>query len=220
MNCQTLRRSPLLRLLTKSLLASAVVWAAMVLLAPAAHADIIKIEGDGSCPGNIGAGLCNGSNPFSMSAFLNGSLQFHINVPVLGGTEEWVLINDTGHAITSFSFVFSGSTANNAQCQIANSQSDTVANWLNSCSIVDSLGHTTTLGGAQIGGGGQYFTPNATITFGGPGIPIGESFNLDFVSMQGTGTASVPTPEPSSLLLLGAGLSGMAAIKRKWMSRK
>ena len=101
-----------------------------------ASADIFKIEGPGSCPGNIGAGLCNGSVPFSLSLFLNGSLTLNINVPVLGGTEEWVFINDTGHAVTDLSFIFNGSYANNASCQIANSHGATVTNWFNACSIV------------------------------------------------------------------------------------
>src|SRR5260370_6301347 len=133
---------------------------ATFIVAPAAHADIIKIEGPDSCPGNIGAGICNGSNPFSLTGFLNGTVTFDINVPVLGGTEEWVLKNDTGSAITSFTFLFTGSTANNASCQIANSHSVTVTNWLNSCSISDSAGHTTALGGTQIGGAGQILTPS------------------------------------------------------------
>lgn len=202
-----------LRLVAKVLTAGAVALAASFLLVPRAHADIIKIEGPATCPGNIGSGLCNGSVPFSLSGFLSGAVTFNINVPLLGGTEEWVLKNDTGHTVTSFSFVFTGSQADNALCQIANSNSVTVTNWLTACTIVDSLGHTTSLGGTQIGGGGQFFVPPAIISFSGPGIPDGASFNLDFVSMQGTGTASVP--EPSTLSLLGSGLISVGVLLRK-----
>jgi hypothetical protein len=216
---QTIRGSVLRKILAQSLMAGAVALA-IAIVAPSAHADIIKIEGPDSCPGNIGAGICNGSNPFSLTGFLNGSVTFTINVATLGGTEEWVLKNDTGSAITSFTFVFTGSTANNAACQIANSHGATVTNWLDSCSISDSAGHTTALGGTQIGGGGQFFTPTATITFAGGGIPNGASFNLDFVSMQGAGTASTSVPEPSSLLLLGTGLSSMAGLWRRRKLRK
>ena len=205
---------PLLRFLSKSLMAIAAVLMVSVLLTPTARADIFKIEGPSPCPGNIGSGLCNGSTPFSLTGFLDGSVTFNINVPVLGGTEEWVLQNDTGQTLTSFSFVFNGSVADNASCQIANSHGVTLTNSSNSCSIVDSLGHTTSLGGTQIGGGGQFFTPAATITFGGLSIGANSSFNLDFVSMQGTGTAG-NVPEPSSALLLGAGLCSVAGIRRR-----
>ncbi len=130
-----------------------------------------------------------------------------------------MLINDTGHAVTSFSFVFTGSQADNASCQIANSHSITVTSWLNACSIVDSLGHTTSLGGTQIGGGGQFFVPPGTITFAGPGIPNGASFNLDFVSMQGTGSTS-PVPEPATLTLFGSGLIAVGMSVRKRLRSK
>jgi hypothetical protein len=207
---QSVARPPLLKLL--AIVGTLAI--ATLLLAPSANADIFKIEGPASCPGNIGSGLCNGNVPFSLTGFLNGSVTFNINVPLLGGTEEWVLQNDTGSTLTSFMFVFSGSQANNASCQIANSHGATLTNASNFCSIVDSLGHTTSLGGTQIGGGGQFFTPAATITFGGLNIASGASFNLDFVSMQGTGTTPV-VPEPSTLLQLGSGAVGLIGVIRR-----
>ncbi|HWZ31103.1 MAG TPA: PEP-CTERM sorting domain-containing protein [Bryobacteraceae bacterium] len=199
---------------SKVLSAAAAVFGALFLFAPRVRADIFKIEGPGDCPGNIGAGLCNGNDPFSLVSFLSGAITFQPN----NGTSEWVLINDTGHLVTSFSFAFNGfngnnAVANNATCQIANSHAVTVMNdWLNGCSIVDSLGQTTHLGGAQI----NNMTPPATITFTGPGIPIGARFNLDFVSMQGQGIAST-VPEPSTVTLLGIGLAlvGLSVRKRR-----
>jgi hypothetical protein len=186
-----------------------VLFFAVSVMPTVSHADIFKIEGPATCPGNIGSGLCNGSVPFSFTDFRNGTITFNIDVPLLGGTEEWVLINDTGSTLTNFSFVFSGSQANNASCQIANSHGATLVNPSSQCSIVDSLGHTTSLGKTQIGGGGQYFTPDATITFSGLNIANGASFNLDFVSMQGTGTVT-SVPEPNSLVLLSTSIAGLA----------
>jgi len=201
-----------LKFLSKSLLTVVAALMVSVLLTPTARADIFKIEGPGPCPGNIGAGLCNGSTPFSLTSFLNGGTTFD----TANGTFEWVLQNDTGQTLTNFSFVFNGSVADNASCQIANSHGATLTNPSNTCSIVDSLGHTTSLGGTQIGGGGQFFTPAATITFGGLSIASGASFDLDFVSMQGTGTAT-GVPEPASLLLLCSGLGSVAGF---WRRRK
>jgi hypothetical protein len=67
--------------------------------------------------------------------------------------------------------------ANNGSCQIAGGATA----FFSACMIKDSLGHTTTLGGAQV----NNLTFPAVISFGGP-PDFGQTFQLEFVSMQGS----------------------------------
>jgi hypothetical protein len=174
---------------------SVVTLGAFLLLTPHAHADIIEVEAATSCPGSLGGGLCNGSQPYNLSALL-----VLLSAPnsIGAGTQKYVVFNNIGNTF-SFSLTSTGQNstgiANNAQCQINGG----AASLFNGCSIVGGNGASTTLGGPQI----NNLTFPATITFSGP-AGFGSTFILGFVSMQGSSSGTT-VPEPSTLFLLGLG---------------
>jgi len=199
---------------TKILTAGLVAFVAILLLSPSAHADIFKTNGAVACPHTTQAvDSCpnNGSTPWQLSALITALEQPNILDSLGEGTDVFEV---TGLSSSSFSFTLTSTgqpaggnndtmVANNAQCQITGASSSLFS----SCSIVDSLGQTTSLGGAQI----NNITFPATITFGGFSGTSTSVFELDFVSMQGTSNI-VGAPEPSSVTMLAAGLLGLVAL--------
>ena len=201
-----------------------VAFFALALLTPQAHADIFDLGNAANCTGttvvngntyggNLGGGLCTSSeNPFQLSVLLtdlsNGTI-------VLGaqsdGTDKFVVTNDLGNSF-SYTLTSTGQNntgiADNAHCEIDGG----AAAFANKCKITGANGATTQLGGTQI----NNLVFPATISFSGPNL-AGQTFNLEFVSMQGTSsvTSFTGAPEPSSLLLLGAGLLGPLGFLRK-----
>jgi hypothetical protein len=132
---------------------AALTFPALLLLAPSARADIVEVEAATSCPGSIGGGLCNGSNPYNLNTLLSDNNEF------LRATHD----------------------------------TDAPANHpgMNSPTIVKF----TALAG-------QYTSANPC------------TFDLGFVSWQGTGTTSV-VPEPGTFSLLATGLFGLIGLARR-----
>ena len=57
----------------RRLAVAAVVFTALFLISPKAHADIVEVEAATGCPGSVGGGLCDASNnPFDLSFFGGG----------------------------------------------------------------------------------------------------------------------------------------------------
>lgn len=194
-----------MKLSGKIIAACSMAFAVNFLLAPRAHADIFELEAATSCPGSVGGGLCNGSNPYNLSSLLSGGIS------VGSGTEKFVVTDNVG----TFSFVFVGSPGDNGSCQINGG----AASYFNACSGLNTGGTTFTLGHDLTGGHGT--NPSTIITFTAiPGAFKSCSstapcnFDLGFVSMQGTGAAS--TPEPTSIVFFATGalMSGFVLRKR------
>jgi hypothetical protein len=192
----------LMRKTLRTLVVVGISLAALFLVAPRAHADIIEVEAATSCPGSLGGGLCNGLQPYNLSALLVLLSQPN---SIGAGTQKYVVFNDIGNTF-SFSMTSTGQNgtgmANNATCQINGG----AASLFNGCSIVSSTGQTTTLGGPQI----NNLTFPATISFSGT-AGFGSTFILGFVSMQGSSSVT-SAPEPSMLVLLAAGMLGLLGL--------
>ncbi len=167
-----------------------------------------------SIGGNLGGGLCTSSEqPFALSSLLNILSNGTIVLGAAGeGTDKFVVANDLGNSF-SFEIMSTGQNgtgiANNTQCQINGGATA----FANACSIVGANGASTHLGAAQVNG----LTFPATISFSGTNL-AGQTFNLELVSMQGTSSVA-PVPEPSSLLLFGSGLIGVAFFRKRISSK-
>jgi hypothetical protein len=182
-----------MKLVCRVLTAGAMAFSAFLVSSPSAHADIFEIEAATGCPGSLGGGLCNGTVPWLLSDLLT-----FLSAPnsIGNGTQKYVVTDNIANTF-SFTILSTGQNntrvADNGACQINGGATA----FFNACSIVDSTGDTTTLGGGQING----LTFPAVITFGG--TAFGHTFDLGFVSMQGTSHLAVPGP------IVGAGLPGI-----------
>lgn len=176
---------------------------------PRAAADIIKVEGATAC-GNLTQAVaeCNGSSAWQLSTLLQILSAPNVIGSLGEGTDVFLVHNNIGNSF-SFQLASTGQNgtgvANNGQCQISGGASA----FFNACSIVDSLGHSTSLGTTQING----LTFPATISFSGSS-DFGQNFLLEFVSMQGTSNVTA-TPEPASITLLGLGCFSLIGVLRR-----
>lgn len=176
---------------------------ALFFLAPRAHADIVEVEAATSCPGSVGGGLCNGSHPYDLVALAGGG----ITVGTVG-TEKFVVTDTIG----SFTLLYTGHSGDNGSCQINGG----AVNFFSTCNGVNGDGTTFSLGHDDTNHPGMNGPARITFTAKAgqctPGNPC--TFDLGFVSWQGTGTA-ILTPEPGTLGLVFSGIVGLLGFGRR-----
>jgi hypothetical protein len=186
---------------------AALAFPASFILSPVAHADIIEIESRTGCPGSVGGGLCNGSNPYNLTVLLSGG------ITLSSGTQKFVVEDTTG----SFTIHYTGSSGDNGSCQINGGTTSlfSTCEGVNGDSTTFSLGHDDTHHPGLNGPATITFTAKAgECTAADPCF-----FDLGFVSWQGSGVGSTPSmPEPGTLSLLASGLLGLAGFARRRLS--
>jgi PEP-CTERM motif-containing protein len=230
-------KAPLTRLVkfhsSPVLLGALAIAAATVLAIPQADAaNIIGFANNATACG--GSTLCStnigplpigtqgyvetGNTPFNLST-INSWFQIdttgvsHLpNQPPepLGGAGNFLVINDTGAVVHSFSLTLTD-TFTAASPGAGNCGGSPCENFQTHGGAANFF-TTFTLTGANCFSGcgtdSADFTLG-TVTYnwsGGPGVPIGATFNLNFASWNND-VFPAPVPEPGTLLLLGSGLA-------------
>jgi hypothetical protein len=198
-----------LRFCAKVFSAVAVAFVGLVIGSTRAKADIFETNNAGSCSGggSQGGGLCYESSPgvyvpYSLSGLLSGA---YGTLTIGPGTTEYVVTDNIVGG--TFSYVYNSTTqANNATCQVDGGTTSDFAKSSVACTILDSAGNQNT---GTINSTGAFTTgpqinnlkPPATITFDATD-GYGATFDLGFVSMQGTGTVAMPEGSSSAVTLL------------------
>ena len=146
-----------------------------------------------------------------------------------GGSGGYLVVNNTGSTVTSFSITISNNFTTSTGCTISGS---TCNNFQGNKGAAAPGGATETLSGPGLfactnsnssgpgfctANGGQVaanFSGPGTVTYTWSGLNIGagDTFDISFASWTGASTSSVGAPEPSSLLLLGLGLAGVIGL--------
>ena len=173
---------------------------ALFLAAPLADAQNVSTQNATACGPSS---QCVGTTPYSLADILNGSEV--LTIPP-NGSPGWLVVNDTGSALTSLKLIFNGTFASNAQLNCQSNGAFAGGDW------------TCTVNGTSNGIKSPGDTDTITWTFvKGNGIASGEDFDIttssfaaagqDTGCLSGTGSC-IPTrtPEPSALTLLLAGL--------------
>ncbi len=136
------------------------------------------------------------------------------------GTEDALIgvINNTGHTLSAFNIAGSGIFS-----LMDNDGINTLTGGTNAAGTALFSANVVPLGGQGYGGADAYYT---NVVFGSPDTgtvnfltPIAANGGTDFFSLEepitDTHPVITPAPEPTGLGMLGAGLVGMALLRRR-----